>query len=140
MGRTTLRDLRLILSAVQNITHMRCPKTYSPTALPAKHKMLLKAKLRRRQKRKWLPLKSHSTTSHLYFFFLTTSFPNEGRDRGRSGRRDDELHTRSLSLLKVMEVQLKRLGGSQPLCSSQCRTAVPGWTDGGGREGESEAG
>lgn len=28
-------------------------------------------------------------------------------------------------MLKVTEVQLKRLGGSQPLCSSQWRIAVP---------------
>lgn len=36
-----------------------------------------------------------------------------------------KLHTRAFSLLKETEVQLKRLGGSQPLCSSQCRMAVP---------------
>lgn len=33
--------------------------------------------------------------------------------------------TRTFSLLKVTEVQLKRLGGSHPLCSSQWRIAVP---------------
>lgn len=33
--------------------------------------------------------------------------------------------TRASSLLKVTLVQLNRLGGSQPLCSSQWRIAVP---------------
>lgn len=37
----------------------------------------------------------------------------------------EKLHTKDFSLLKVTEVQLKRLGGSQPLCSSQWRIAVP---------------
>lgn len=40
-------------------------------------------------------------------------------------REREKLHTRTFSLLKVMEVQLKRLGGSHPLCSSQWRIAVP---------------
>lgn len=60
-------------------------------------------------------------------FALVATVPlTEGCDAGhQSGRRDEEPLTRSLSLLKVTEVQLKRLGGSQPLCSSQWRTAVP---------------
>lgn len=41
------------------------------------------------------------------------------------GKLRQKLHTRAFSLLKVTEVQLKRLGGSQPLCSSQWRIAVP---------------
>lgn len=50
-----------------------------------------------------------------------------------------ESHTRILSLLKVVEVQLKRLGGSHPLCSSQWRMAVPGEGGSGGRGEEGNA-
>ena len=35
------------------------------------------------------------------------------------------VRTSPLSLEKLIEVQLNRLGGSQPLCSSQWRMAVP---------------
>lgn len=41
---------------------------------------------------------------------------------GDKGRR---ALTKPLRAANVREVQLKRLGESQPLCSSQCRTAVP---------------
>lgn len=42
-----------------------------------------------------------------------------------------EMFTNAESSLKAGEVQLKRSGSSQPLSSSQCRTAAPGsWEEG----------
>lgn len=73
---------RVILSAVQNIANTLGVQKLISAVLQHNFQpnteLLLKAKLRRRQKRKSLPLKSRSTTSHLYFCFPHDIVPKRG--------------------------------------------------------------